>query len=182
LSLILTAVFCLLGLSIIPSFSPSRRPLFHLLLLSIDMIRNSPLPENIEELLPEAYEYLRGDEDVLFAYLFGSMARKKAEPLSDVDIAVYCTERSPFANKKLEILGILSSILKTDEIDLVVLNRAPLALRMKILEKKMVIVDKAPLIRHRYESLTMRQYFDFSYKESFILRKRFLHGRQNAHP
>jgi len=146
------------------------------------MIRISPLPENIEELLPEAYEYLRADKDILFAYLFGSLARKKARSLSDVDIAVYCREGSPFPEKKLEILGNLASVLKTDEIDLVMLNRAPLALRMKILENKKVIVDKAPLIRHRYESMTMRQYFDFSYKESFILRKRFFHGRQAAYP
>lgn len=146
------------------------------------MIHNSPLPENIEELLPEAYAYLRADEDVVFAYLFGSLARKKAGPLSDVDIAVYCEEGSLFPEKKLEILGNLVGVLKTDEIDLVVLNRAPLALRMKILDNKRVIVDKAPLIRHRYESLTMRQYFDFSFKESFILRKRFLHGRQAAYP
>jgi predicted nucleotidyltransferase len=146
------------------------------------MIRNSPLPENIDELLPLAFDYLRSDEDILFAYLFGSLARKKAGPLSDVDIAVYCEEGSSFPEKKLEILGHLTSILKSDEIDLVVLNRAPLALRMKILENKRVIVDKAPLIRHRYESLTMRQYFDFSVKESFILSTRFLHGRQAAYP
>jgi uncharacterized protein len=145
------------------------------------MIRYSPLPENIDELLPEAYEYLRSDEDILFAYLFGSMARKKAGPLSDVDIAVYLKKQAYFAEKKLEILGNLVNILKTDEIDLVVLNRAPLALRMKVLENKKVIVDKTPLIRHRYESLTMRQYFDFSYKESFILKKRFFDGRQAAH-
>jgi predicted nucleotidyltransferase len=141
------------------------------------MIRNSPLPENIEQLLPPAFEYLRSDEDILFAYLFGSLARKKAGVLSDVDIAVYCQEGSAVGEKKLEILGNLVNILKTDEIDLVVLNKAPLTLRMKILENKKVIVDKVPFLRHRYESLTMRQYFDFSIKESFILGRRFFHGR-----
>jgi predicted nucleotidyltransferase len=146
------------------------------------MIRYSHLPENIEELLPGAYAYLRADKDIIFAYLFGSLAKGETRPLSDVDIAVYCREGSSLPEKKLEILGNLASILKTDEIDLVVLNRAPLALRMKILEDKKVILDRAPMIRHRYESLTMRQYFDFSYKESFILRKRFFHGRQAAYP
>jgi len=139
------------------------------------MIRTSRLPKNIEERLPEAYEYLRADKDILFAYLFGSLARKKAGPLSDVDIAVYLAEKVSFAEKKLETLGNLVNILNTDEIDLVVLNRSPLALRMKILENKRVIVDEAPLIRHRYESLTMRQYFDFSYKEKAILSRRFMH-------
>jgi predicted nucleotidyltransferase len=140
------------------------------------MIRNLPLPENVEERLPEAYASLQADEDIVFAYLFGSLARKKMGPLSDVDIAVYCRQGSSLPEKKLEILGKLMEILKTDEIDLVMLNAAPLTLKMKILENKRVVVDKAPLIRHRYESLTMREYFDFSYKESFILKKRFLHG------
>lgn len=139
------------------------------------MIRYSSLPKDIDDFLPEAYEYLRADKDLLFAYLFGSLARKKAGPLSDVDVAVYCRKGSPFPEKKMEILGKLMDILKTDEIDLVVLNRAPLALRMKILENKRVIVDKAPLIRHRYESVTMRQFFDFSYKEKAILSRRFMH-------
>ena len=151
-------------------------------ILVFSVIRYSPIPNNIDDLLPLAFEYLRGDKDILFAYLFGSLARKKAGPLSDVDIAVYCREGSSFPEKKLEILGNLARVLKTDEIDLVMLNRAPLTLRMKILENKRVIVDRLPLIRHRYESLTMRQYFDFSYKESFILRKRFFHGRQAAYP
>ena len=139
------------------------------------MIHYSPIPKNIDDLLPLAFEYLRGDKDILFAYLFGSLARKKAGPLSDVDIAVYCREGSSFPEKKLEILGNLASVLKTDEIDLVVLNRAPLVLGMKILENKRVIVDKSPLTRHRYESLTMRQYFDFSYIAKAILSRRFMH-------
>jgi predicted nucleotidyltransferase len=105
------------------------------------MIHYSPIPKNIDELLPLAFEYLRSDEDILFAYLFGSLARKKAGPLSDVDIAVYCREGSSLPEKKLEILGNLVNILKTDEIDLVVLNRAPLTLRMKILENKKLIDD-----------------------------------------
>jgi len=146
------------------------------------MIRNSPLPKNIADLLPEAFEYLRSEEDVLFAYLFGSLSVGRIGPLSDVDIAVYLVEKVSFAEKKLEILGNLVNMLRTDEIDLVVLNKAPLTLRMKILENKKIIVDKAPFLRHRYESLTMRKYFDFAFKESSILRKRFLYGRQDARP
>jgi hypothetical protein len=99
-----------------------------------------------------------------------------------VDIALYLTEKVSFAEKKLEILGNLVNILRTDEIDLVVLNKAPLTLRMKILENKKIIVDKAPFLRHQYESLTMRKYFDFAFKESSILRERFLRGRQDARP
>lgn len=141
------------------------------------MIRFSPLPSNIEELLPKGIESLRADPDVVFAYLFGGLTRGKPLPLSDVDIAVYFREGLHLPEKKVELLIRLTDVLETDEIDLVVLNSAPLTLRMKILENKKVVVDKAPFVRHRFESLTMREYFDFSIKERVILNRRFFGGR-----
>ena len=140
------------------------------------MIKYSRLPENIEHNIPKAEAHLKSRPDVHFAYLFGSLARGKPLPLSDIDIAVYLSESSDVFEKKLEILGKLADLLETDEIDLVILNEAPLALRMKILENKKLIVDNSPFFRHRYESLTMREYFDFSTKEIAILERRFLSG------
>ena len=140
------------------------------------MIKYSRLPQNIEENLPKAGAYLKSRPEVSFAYLFGSLAKGKPLPLSDVDIAVYLSKSLDVLEKKLEILGELVDILETDEIDLVILNEAPLALRMKILENKKLIVDNAPSLRHRYESLTMREYFDFSIKEMAILERKFLSG------
>jgi predicted nucleotidyltransferase len=141
------------------------------------MIRYSKLPDNILSLLPKGITYLQSRKDVFFAYLFGSLAKGRIAPLSDVDIAIYLSEEIGLGIKKMEILGGLMECLQTDEIDLVLLNRAPVTLRMKILENKTVIVDKAPFIRHQYESLAMREYFDFSIKERAILERRFLHGR-----
>jgi len=140
------------------------------------MIRHKKLPENIEDLIPKALTYLQSMPDILFAYLFGSFGRGKRFPLSDVDIAVYLKEPSNVQQKKMEILGKLIDILETDEIDLVILNIAPLPLRMRILENKKVVADREPFFRHRYESLTMREYFDFSILEKQILNRRFLDG------
>ena len=140
------------------------------------MIKYSALPENIDSLLPQAESYIQLRRDVLFAYLFGSIARGKLTPLSDVDIAIYLSEGTIAFEMKMEILGKLIDILQTDEIDLVLLNSAPLTLRMKILENKKVIADNAPFLRHQYESLTMREYFDFSVREKAILERRFFHG------
>ncbi|MFZ0131266.1 MAG: hypothetical protein WAK95_01910 [Desulfobacterales bacterium] len=67
--------------------------------------------------------------------------------------------------------------LQTDEIDLVIFNTASLPLAMNILRKKRILVDKQPFTRHLVESLTMRKYFDFSIKESAMLRRRYLNGR-----
>ena len=140
------------------------------------MIRHKKLPANIEDLIPKALTYLQSMPDILFAYLFGSFGRGKHFPLSDVDIAVYLKEPSDIQEKKMEILGTLIDILQTDEIDLVVLNSAALPLRMRILENKKVVVDREPFLRHHYESLTMREYFDFSILERQILNRRFLSG------
>jgi hypothetical protein len=140
------------------------------------MIKYKKLPENIEELIPQAVAYLQSREDIVFAYLFGSLGRGKHFPLSDVDIAIYLKEPTVFQEKKMEILGALIDILQTDEIDLIILNSAPLPLRMRILENKKVIVDREPFLRHHYESLTMREYFDFSILGKQILNRRFLGG------
>lgn len=141
------------------------------------MIKYSKLPSNIDDLLPKAVDYLRNRPDIDFAYLFGSFGKGKRLPLSDVDIGIYLKEPVDVQEKKMEILGVLMDLLKTDEIDLVILNRAPLTLQMKILESKKVIVDNTPFLRHRYESLTMREYFDFSVVQKAILERRFLSGR-----
>ena len=140
------------------------------------MIKFNQLPENILELLPGAAEYLEDHPKILFAYLFGSLARGIPVPLCDVDIAVYLSEKKDSSEKKVEILGSLNDILETDEIDLVILNTAPLSLEMKILEKKTVLIDKDAFFRHRYESIVIRKYLDFSVMESAILSRRFLHG------
>jgi len=140
------------------------------------MIKYSLLPSNINQLLPEAINYLLKREDIEFAYLFGSFGKGRPFPLSDVDIAIYLKNVKNLIDKRLEILGILIDLLQTDEIDLVIINNAPLTLRMKILESRKVIVDHNPFLRHRYESITMREYFDFSIKEANILERKFFHG------
>ena len=140
------------------------------------MIKYNRLPETIQDLLPGAIDYLRSKPDIHFAYLFGSYGKRRPSPLSDIDIAIYLEEHVDILEKKMEILGTLIELLQTDEIDLVILNRAPLPLRMQILKSKEVIADNSPFLRHQYESLTMREYFDFSIKEAAILERRFLHG------
>ena len=64
------------------------------------MIRHKPLPADIETRLSEAAKYLESHPKVLFAYLFGGLARGKRRPLSDVDIAVWLTGTRNAANTK----------------------------------------------------------------------------------
>jgi predicted nucleotidyltransferase len=140
-------------------------------------IKYSPLPKDILKLLPTAKDYLQSHPSVLFAYLFGGLVGGKLRPLSDVDIAVYLAEDSNIPQRTLEILGKLNELLKTDEIDLVVLNTAPLPLKVRVIRHNEILVDKVPALRHSFESLTLREYFDFSVKEREILFRRFGLGR-----
>jgi hypothetical protein len=143
------------------------------------MIRHQPLPADIETRLPEAAKYLESHPKVLFAYLFGGLARGRKRPLSDVDIAVWLTNPRTAPKTKLALVENLCDILGTEEIDLVVLNadeNVPLA--AEVLRACKVIVDKAPFERHKFESLALRKYFDFQPRELNILKSKVIgHGR-----
>ncbi|MCJ8502118.1 type VII toxin-antitoxin system MntA family adenylyltransferase antitoxin [Desulfatitalea alkaliphila] len=141
------------------------------------MIKTNQLPNNILERIPAAAAYLDSRPDVAFSLLFGSLAKGKQTPLSDVDIAVYLTHDDELAQAKMEILGCLNDILGTDEIDLVILNKATLPISMNILKNSKRLTDRQPHIRHRHLSITMRKYFDYHRNiESKILTRRYLGG------
>lgn len=141
------------------------------------MIKDKKLPENILNLLPQANDFLENYSKVIFAYLFGSLTKGKVNPLSDIDIALYLKKGTNFAREKMVILKKLIDIFGTEEIDLVILNTAPLTLKARIVSAKKVLVDKDPFLRHSFESLVLREYFDFSKKEEDIFKRRFSLGR-----
>ena len=62
---------------------------------------------------------------------------------------------------------------ETDEIDLVLLNTAPLPLQARVLKDKDILVDRNPHFRHAFESLAIRKNLDFSIREEAMLRRRF---------
>lgn len=120
---------------------------------------------------------LAGNSGILFAYLFGSVARKEQNALSDIDIAVYLREDCDPAREKLNITGQLTDLPGMDRFDLVILNTAPLPLAARIIRSREVLVERDSFLRHRYESRILREYFDFSILEESILTGRFALGR-----
>ncbi len=78
-------------------------------------------------------DYFTGRTDVLMAFVFGSQAKKRAGGVSDWDIAVYfhpVSQEIEWENdrdypEESQIWGDLIALLKTDKVDLIVLNRAP---------------------------------------------------------
>lgn len=140
------------------------------------MIRERPLPVDIEQRLGTLSHALERGSGVVFAYLFGGAATGQLRPLSDVDVAVYLKETLDPVEARLEALGVLTAHLGTDEVDLVVLNTAPIAVIGRILQTRRVILDRDPFRRHRFESLALREFFDFHIFEHRLLARRYGRG------
>jgi len=116
------------------------------------MIRNArKRPPDIHRKTPLLVEKIARDSDIAALFVFGSFADDNLTPLSDLDFAVLLRlDMSPSArfDKHLELIGLFNETYKTDEIDLVVLNDAPLRLRHTIIKtgRPLYIADKSALI------------------------------------
>ena len=101
---------------------------------------------------------------VVFAYLFGSQATKNTGKLSDIDIAVFFSEKidkDKRFDKKLRIMAELSLLLKRDDIDVVVLNDAYPLLEHRIVKSGVVIFSRDEKKRLDYELKAIMGYLDF---------------------
>lgn len=135
------------------------------------MIRFKRIPENIHQKMSLLNDFFLRDSNVIFAYLFGGMVKDRPNPLRDVDLAVYVKDTKKL--DYLEMFGKIAKTLGTDEIDLVILNNAPLSLTGRILGERKILADKKPFVRHLFESRILREFFDFTVKERNILKRRY---------
>jgi len=102
--------------------------------------------------------------DVIFAYLFGSQLSVEIGRLSDVDIAIYFDEaltKQERFNRMLKIGGELSSLLKRDDIDIVVLNDAYPLLAHRVIKQGKVIFSSDEKKRIDFEIRAVMNYLDF---------------------
>lgn len=105
----------------------------------------------------------RKEPSVKLAYLFGSQITGKTGPLSDYDFAVYLDGKGKkkMFDIKLELLAALSKVLKTDEIDLVVLNTTAMPeLKYGIISEGQLIFEREPF-KVLVEPMILNEYFDF---------------------
>ena len=110
-------------------------------------------------------ELLNKQKHVKLAYLFGSVAEGKEGKLSDVDIAVFLDEslsKKERFDLQLKLISGLMSILKTDRIDLIVMNDAPLLLKYNIIKHGKILKDSIET-RVKVESRILSDYLDMKY-------------------
>jgi len=140
------------------------------------MIQKRPLPADIERRLRTLGPALEKCSGVVFAYLFGGAAEGRLRPLSDVDVAVYLESTRDPVEGRLDVIGAVTRHLGTEEVDVVVLNTAPISLTGRILQTRQVICDRDPFRRHRFESRALREFFDFRSFEHRLLAHRYARG------
>lgn len=116
--------------------------------------------------------YFSDAPDVLAAFLFGSQAKNTAGKISDWDIAVYLKPQEPGRveweetdknyTQDNKIWDDLVDILKTDNVDLVVLNRTPSNIAASVISEGVPLIIKDRKIFLDFALLTMRQAEDYA--------------------
>jgi uncharacterized protein len=120
------------------------------------------MDEDLVRRLREAAAQAFGGEPVVFAYLFGSHASGGTHP-SNVDIAVYVEDSIPpssYFDLRLRLPTALSSA-GVGEVNVVVLNEAPLPIRGRAVRDGIVIYSRDEPIRIRHHGRTLKEFFDF---------------------
>ncbi len=103
-------------------------------------------------------------DEVLEAYLFGSHAAGRAQAHSDIDIAVYVREAPAAAagfGYAAELTACLMRALGTNDVDVVVLNRAPPVLYHRVLRDGRRILARDLRATTTREGYALSRYCDF---------------------
>ena len=106
-------------------------------------------------------ERLDAEPDAVVAYLFGSLARGDFHRHSDADVAVLFAADPPrtLAGLRLDLEADLEAIAGR-RVQLVVLNRAPVDLVHRVLRDGVLLLDRDPSARIRFEVRSRNAYFD----------------------
>lgn len=124
---------------------------------NIPMITNSEKARIIEFAKNKPFEVV---------YVFGSQATGEVKPLSDYDFAVLFDESISSHERfdlKLEFIIFLSKLFKTDKVDVVDLNTAPIPFRYSAIAPRMDIYTRSKIKRNDFELKTFQIFLDRAY-------------------
>lgn len=121
--------------------------------------------------IPEIVEVVSSDEDIIALYSFGSFSRGNLNPLSDLDFAVLLTVRlakEQWFDRHLSLIGEFNRVFKTDEVDLILLNDAPLRFAFQIQKEGKLLFCRDRTDLGHFNEYVVKMYLDFKYfRESF---------------
>lgn len=114
----------------------------------------------------EVKKFLQKQDPVELAYLFGSVAIQKAGKLSDIDLAIFLDESIEKKERfmiKLRLISDLENILKTDRLDLVIMNDAPISLNFEIIKANYPLFIRDKNLKVDLEHYIISRYLDRQY-------------------
>lgn len=123
---------------------------------------------DIKEVQEILKEYFQKHPEIEVAYIFGSKALGRENLLSDIDIALLIDrerikeEIYPYGYKA-HILADLLQLLKTNDVDLVILDEANPLLRHRILYFGKIIYSRDERKRIKFQVDTINKYNDYKY-------------------
>ena len=116
-----------------------------------------------EEIVVRLRGYFEEREEVVVAYLFGSVAGGRANKLSDVDVAILVDEsliRPVRYGYRADILTDLMGRVHTDGVDLVILNKVSPLLAHEVVRNGELIFCRNRDRRVAFETDAFRRYVD----------------------
>lgn len=119
-----------------------------------------PCDPRFQSLRPEFEQ----DDNIIALYLFGSQARGTASRLSDIDIGVLfhsMIDASRYFPLRLEYIARIIGLLRTEKVDVVILNNAPLHLAYEIMSHGTLLLDRDPRQRVAFEADRIGRFLDF---------------------
>lgn len=94
-------------------------------------------------------------DEVLAAYIFGSLATGRARPDSDIDIAVLVDRtliRGDLFDYRLRLMADLRDVLERPDVEVVLLNQAPPVLAQNVIAKGRVLFERSRSARIRFSN------------------------------
>jgi predicted nucleotidyltransferase len=113
---------------------------------------------SISNIVKKLKETLTMQSDIVLVFLFGSFVRGDITSFSDLDIAIYFTGAVDFYRTNVlredisEMLGV--------EADIVVLNNASPVIKMQVLKKGTLLINKDQRAYNEFFVTTVKEYDD----------------------
>jgi len=122
------------------------------------MTGNNSGPRNMDDMTAKLKKTLAMRDDIAFALLFGSCVRGEMTIMSDLDVALFFTGTVDFY-KIPDLREDLSETLRT-EVDIVVLNNASPIIKMQVLKKGILVINKDRRAYNNFFVNTVNEYDD----------------------
>lgn len=124
--------------------------------------------QSIQKQLATLFENYK--DKVVFAYCFGSFAKRNFSKLSDIDLAFYVKPVNDLFDLKLALYADCCRLLHRNDIDIVILNELNnLVLADEIITNGVLIYDSEPDRRISYEIRIHHQAIDFKHQRKMLV-------------